>query len=479
MTDEYLSLHAALHTPREIIFRHRAASNPNILPPLYDLLLHFWLRIFGTAETAQRSLSALSGVISVYIIYRLGRMLFDVKTGILAALFSAASFSWFYCFRQNRCYGLTIALTLVSFYLLFVYLRKRHSLAVYLSLAAVNLLLIYTHYFAVFVIFLEASGALFFLKTRRKESLRLLLMPVWVFFFFAPWLPNLLYDIGREPAVFHRVVTFDIKRVLYDAYMLVFFDFHVRWEPILAFLYIPFIIRGWRRMRALDAQQGDCRAVMLACIILVSFAAIYALTLSGRPRYYCPYYFPLSLFLAVGVQGIRREGVKSVLYPGACAAIAFCNITDFHDFFRRPLYENWRLSAQIVKSIPGYRSREMVFLFQTRYNPPVFAWYFWDMRLSAAFADKISTREGYEKDLMERGISRHKVYFINDEAMKAADFPERLSVFPADAWIWIFRYHQRYAYQQLHIQTRGKYLIHQIKLNEEIPQIDLFLLKRI
>ena len=117
LTDEYLSLHVAGQPLERIVFRHNESWNPNAIPPLYEILLHFWLKLFGKSEFAQRSLSALCGVCSAYVLYLLAKLLFDSWAGIIAMFFGILSFSWFLCFRQNRCYGLFILLVLLSFYL--------------------------------------------------------------------------------------------------------------------------------------------------------------------------------------------------------------------------------------------------------------------------------------------------------------------------------------------------------------------------
>jgi mannosyltransferase len=53
--------------------------------PLYFLLLRLWLQ-WGTSEVWLRGLSALFGLVSVYLIYLLGRKLSSEATGLLAAL---------------------------------------------------------------------------------------------------------------------------------------------------------------------------------------------------------------------------------------------------------------------------------------------------------------------------------------------------------------------------------------------------------
>ena len=59
-------------------------------PPLYYILLHFWMKLGDNAVTA-RSLSALTGALTIPAIYWLGRRLAGRDVGLLAALLLALS----------------------------------------------------------------------------------------------------------------------------------------------------------------------------------------------------------------------------------------------------------------------------------------------------------------------------------------------------------------------------------------------------
>jgi hypothetical protein len=59
-------------------------------PPLYYLLLHFWIAM-GDSAAAVRGLSALCGTLTIPVMYLLGRRLSDDTAGLLAALILAVS----------------------------------------------------------------------------------------------------------------------------------------------------------------------------------------------------------------------------------------------------------------------------------------------------------------------------------------------------------------------------------------------------
>lgn len=57
----------------------------------YFFLANFWVQIFGTTETATRSLSVIFGIASIGLMYVLGRELFGTRIGLASALLMATS----------------------------------------------------------------------------------------------------------------------------------------------------------------------------------------------------------------------------------------------------------------------------------------------------------------------------------------------------------------------------------------------------
>jgi len=477
LTDEYFSLYSAQQPLNTIIFGHQKEFNPNSLPPLYEIIMHFWLKIFGLSEFAQRSFSAILGIISAYIIYRVACLLFDIPTGILTALFGSLSFSWFCFFRQNRCYSLFICLTLLSFYLFFYYLKNKESKFSLPFLIAINIALTYTHYFAFLVILLELLFSIFEYKRNIEFTKDILLMCLWAFFAYGPWYSNFFYDINREPLMTIRLHPIEIGLQLFSIILVLFSDFHIKWEPLLTILYLPLIVMGWIKLSKEKNNHFRYRLLYLVLIFTTPFLIIYSVTSSDRIRYYAPFSFPLLILLALGIQKINTQKLKKFLLLPMVVFIVVFNFIDFCDFFRNPLNENWKQAAQYIKQIPDYKNEEMVFVFQTKHNPPVFAYYYWGNKIARSFIDNIVNYENYDKDLSAIE-TKHKVYLISDD-IREEEFIERLDSFPDNAWIWVFRYHDLLSPFYFRIQNNGRYFFHEIILNKEMPQIDFCLLKKI
>ena len=87
-------------------------------PPLYYLLLHYWIALNGDAPGSVRMLSALFGAGTIPIIYLIGKRLSGLMVGLAAAVFLALSPFNIYYAQETRMYTLLTFNTAVAIYAL-------------------------------------------------------------------------------------------------------------------------------------------------------------------------------------------------------------------------------------------------------------------------------------------------------------------------------------------------------------------------
>src|SRR5215469_11764749 len=75
-------------------------------PPLYYMAIEGWMRLFGSSEVAMRSLSAVASVLTVPLVYAIGKELFDSRSALLAALVFALSPMQVAYAQEARTYAL-------------------------------------------------------------------------------------------------------------------------------------------------------------------------------------------------------------------------------------------------------------------------------------------------------------------------------------------------------------------------------------
>ena len=165
-----------------------------IVVPLYFIVLHFWIKLFGISEAAVRSLSAIFGIVSILLIYQIGSILFSRRVGLIGSFLSAISF-YYIAFSSQfaRPYGLLLLLSLLS-YLLFIKILKEDRKWYYPAYFLVNLLLGYTHLYGLFVI---ASQMFFFLLFWNKYRLQRLKFSITVVVTVTSFLP-IVFLLGGQ-----------------------------------------------------------------------------------------------------------------------------------------------------------------------------------------------------------------------------------------------------------------------------------------
>lgn len=176
------------------IWNHAAFD---VHPPLYFMLLHGWIELFGDGIFAIRCLSALLGIAvvgaGVWLVDRLATRRAAIIAGVLLALLpTAVRYS-----QEVRMYSL-LGLLLIAASLALVYwirrAQRRRYLVFYVLLMSAAL---YTHYFAVLAA-LSHWIYLGVIRTQRGYRFRHIQQPPWwlanlaIAGLYLPWLPKLL-----------------------------------------------------------------------------------------------------------------------------------------------------------------------------------------------------------------------------------------------------------------------------------------------
>ena len=157
-SDEGLSLYRArqpLSAVLDNVITVDGVDTVDTNPPLYFFLLHSWRALVGESVFLLRYMGVLAGVLSIPLIYILGRALFSTQVAVMAALFLALSPFHVWQTQVLRNYGLLITINLFSVYGLARYLFAATDLSGRWKWAALWLVAgvvgIYTHYFGLFV----------------------------------------------------------------------------------------------------------------------------------------------------------------------------------------------------------------------------------------------------------------------------------------------------------------------------------------
>lgn len=129
----------------------------DVHPPLYQLVLWVFYKVFGFGEMVGRYLSAIFGILLIPVAYVSGRQLFNGRVGLFAAWLVAINFYLITYSQETRSYELLALLTMLSF---FMFVKAMRTVAVVhvAGYSVVAASIVNTHYFGFLVV---ASQALF------------------------------------------------------------------------------------------------------------------------------------------------------------------------------------------------------------------------------------------------------------------------------------------------------------------------------
>ncbi|HSM55876.1 MAG TPA: glycosyltransferase family 39 protein, partial [Candidatus Sulfomarinibacteraceae bacterium] len=193
--DEAFNYLYAEQAPAQMVATLLADGDPH--SPLPYLLLAGWMRLMGDSEFALRYLSAMSGVLLLPLLFRLGRRVWDARFGLLLTGFMALSQSQVWLAQDARLqYMLSLLFTTLATVLLLRALR-RPTVWRWALYALACALAMYSHYYSLFA--LAAHG--FYLLARRRplrHIRRWALSGIGAFLLFAPWLAVTISNWGGQ-----------------------------------------------------------------------------------------------------------------------------------------------------------------------------------------------------------------------------------------------------------------------------------------
>src|SRR3954451_23226688 len=179
-------------------------------PPLYYMLLHFWIRAFGRGEAQVRAFSLLCAIALIPLAWWAGRALFGPRAGWMAAVVAALDPFLTQYAQEARMYALAAVLTLLATtcFARAYALDARSSRARRPWLAGFSVsvaVALYTHNWALFFTCACAAAwvVLYVLADpgRRRELVREGLLGFGgALVLYLPWIPTTLYQAAHTGA---------------------------------------------------------------------------------------------------------------------------------------------------------------------------------------------------------------------------------------------------------------------------------------
>ncbi len=373
-TDEMYSVHWANKSLAQIFDN----ASSDVHPPLYYALLHFWQLSFGTSETAVRGLSALCSILTIPLLYSLGRRMFGVKAGLCAALLLAVSHFHIYYAQEARNYALTVLCVVwgMDWFVRILHLPadvpQRQKWWAFAGYILSNIFLMHTHLFALFVMVAQnlyiASLLVFDRESFRRLLKRWIVLQTILFLLFLPWFRILLHQIlavGRQGFWIEEPTAFTLPETLVEyagsfwllvimlvLVMLAFVNYERSQHSQAPNKFFTSLFTVIERPTWTLSISGAAFVWMLLLWFIMPIAIPLAKSfLSKPPIYYIKYTIPaLPALLLLAGKGMAVIRSKTVLVCYIVLIVAL-SLNETRDEWNTLNKERWREAAQILDSM--------------------------------------------------------------------------------------------------------------------------------
>ncbi|RMH77422.1 MAG: hypothetical protein D6681_20945, partial [Calditrichaeota bacterium] len=340
--DEAFSLRTAM-MPFDRMF-HRALNDPH--PPLYPLLLYGWVQLFGSSESAGRSLSAIANLLTLPLLLALAQRLFNRRVAVMAGLLFLFSPYQIYFAQEVRSYSLLGLLSLASVYT-FLRLLERSDVRRAIAYLLSTVLLIYLHVYGWLVLLLENLWVLY--RHRRGE---LPFSPAFwagiqglLLVLFLPYLGQFLHIVGKVQAHYWL----PRPTLLHLAGTLVQFSGSIALALICGGLLVWLGFLLYRR-REIWRQYRESLILLLGWgggVVLVPFLLSQVLTPFYLPRYVISATVPFYLLVALSIAHLPRKRWSLV----TLAVVLLLSGVPLTRYYREPTREPWREMVADLRQI--------------------------------------------------------------------------------------------------------------------------------
>ena len=285
----------------------------DVHPPLYFMLLHGWIELFGDGIFSIRCLSALPGIAAVMLGMWLVRLMANPRAALLAGLMLALLPTAVRYSQEVRMYA-WLGMWLLGATIALVYWvkqpRRNRALVLYVLLMTAGF---YTHYFTALCVLVHWAYLLV-LRLQPSHPLKLIDRPAWwlanvaIVVLFSPWIPSLIDLIQHmDQLKANGDVGWELPVTLSSLPSMVW-DFLIQEDgdtlPWLLFGALPMLLLAVIVITGLRDRSRHRWSVLLALYTLLPLLLVYGVSFISPvfiERYLNAYALGLPLIMALAI----------------------------------------------------------------------------------------------------------------------------------------------------------------------------------
>jgi 4-amino-4-deoxy-L-arabinose transferase-like glycosyltransferase len=349
-TDEGHTIYGAALNPEELIKENSRDNHP----PLYSLILHYWMDIVPHTPFYLRLLSVIFGVLSIFLIYEVGRELIDKNVGLISAFLLSLSVFHIYFSQEVRSYAFVVVLILLSF-LIFIKLIKNPTSYRIILFIIINVLLLYTHFLGWFILLAQNVYYLIRFPLNVNQFKYAIIINVIILLLYLPWLNVMVSRLSSIQEEFWVLLpswlaipqTFLIYSGTYTF-------FGICLLILFSLLCLNSLISYNKRRFRINWNTNDNRYLLVVWLwipILIPFILSFVLTPIYITRITVGASLALYLLIAFGINKIS----KKVLRIGLLIVILIFSLANLGIYYNETNKERWDEMTEYIElnALPG------------------------------------------------------------------------------------------------------------------------------
>ncbi|MBI4787878.1 MAG: glycosyltransferase family 39 protein [Chloroflexi bacterium] len=379
-------------------------------PPLHYWLLHFWNAVAGTEVFAGRFLSVAFGVLTVALIFRIGKRVGGGWIGVLAALFLALARFHIWWSQDIKNYTPSIFFAFAALWFALDLIARRAS----------------TRTVFVLVRAFHVSRFTFYSITRRwlaANILGALLFAPWLYLYLtnaAAWSAAPPFDFGTFLKLVATVLPLGVTTNIENYYVVTLVLTALVMLPVISILYSVF------RNKRLKTEY----CLLFTLIVLLPPALLYALSLTPvaffapkiQGRYLLVLLPAYTILLALGVATLKRLST----YVALAATIFVVGASAFmlNDYYAtRRLRDDY---ASLANTINAFARADDLVLLNTDQEWPTFLYYLRSPLDWLGAPNGAPMNAANADSLVRRALARHDAVWLVAIPDALATDPQRL-----------------------------------------------------
>jgi hypothetical protein len=432
----------------EVVSIFHKRSIPHII------FLKYWINLFGYTEFALRLPAVIFGVMSIYIVYKIGDILFNKEIGLMSAFLLSVSTFHVLWSQQVRYYSLLVFLSLLSSFFFILTLRN-NKLKSYVAYTICGVLLCNIHPYGVFIIFVHVLFV-FLLKGMREKKNKwvisqmvILLSFLILLLFFHPTAELLSYIVKPSAKVLINTIetfSFGGARLEHGGLGMDIYHKSLLIPKLLLCIFLFFLGRGIvsimniKRKSSVIIKNQDTgnlsyltnnseKLYFLLLWILIPIILPFLFSIFFRPIYLIrgtiiasvPFY----ILIAKGMDCIKRSLSKAV----TIVIILFISVFSLNNLYNPNPKQSWRELVNYVKD--NIQKDDVIILAPINQALPFMYYYHYDKedmyQRMYSYGKEIVCYQPYSKkspQFIYKGIKKYD----REEPIKLFDIPNHITV---------------------------------------------------